>query len=73
MDGSAEVTSLSVSNIQISFGIALYEDTLFWTQFRVALAVNKKTGYPAVEIFQSASGERVDGIKVVHPSKQPSG
>ncbi len=73
MDGSGEVTSLRVSNIQISYGIALFEETLFWTQSTVVLAVNKKTGGSGMEIFRSSSSERVNGIKVVHPSKQPAG
>ncbi len=72
MKGFSEITSLMVSGVQISFGITLFEEDLFWTQFRNVLAISKKVGDPAVLLYES-EGEKVNGIKMVHPSKQPIG
>ena len=74
MEGSPEKNSLPVSNVELSlsFGITDFEDFLYWTQSNTVLSINKTAGL-VEEVYSSSSGEGIDGIKLVHPSKQPPG
>lgn len=74
MDGSYETHSVVATGVHFSYGIAIYNSSLYWTQIDgvYALDVNDSTSATSVKLVETSS-LGAQGIQVVHSSKQPNG
>ena len=63
---------LNTGLVQFSFGLGHYQNTIYWTQQRklVKYDISLKDRQT---LFNSSQAQPLNGLQVVHPSKQPSG
>lgn len=74
MDGSMGTRSLLVTDVFFSYGISLFEDTIYWTQQTRLFSVDRVRGEPIIEIYSVGSNfSPLGGVEVVHLTKQPEG
>ena len=65
--------------VHFSYGVTLFQESLFWTQANFVYTVNRRGNVSVTEIFDIGDPllqireRQLNGISVVHPFKQPTG
>ena len=68
--------------VHFSYGVALFQESLFWTQQEFVYSVNRRGTILVTQVFNirnalgglAVSGQnQLNGIKAVHPFRQPTG
>ncbi|KAI8520240.1 hypothetical protein Bbelb_034970 [Branchiostoma belcheri] len=73
LDGTDRTIVANVSSGYVLFGLALQDDTLYYTSWEGKLfSVDQNSGEQS-EIVMEGQGEQLLGLVSVHPSRQPAG
>ena len=54
-------------------GLAIYNDTLFWSEHAGVFQMANKQGAIKTTLYSTAEEERCTGLQLVHSSRQPNG
>ena len=74
LDADSSTHSLTLDpSIFFPTGLSVFQDVLYWTAWSGVFKANQSDDNPEMELIFSTGSTRPTGLRVVHPSQQPSG